>query len=330
MKKIGLIIVLIAVILLFIPYVTFIQKDLGVSLFRVLVWPYPVKKIDTQVNIALLGIPGGLHDGPNLSDSITVFNYDLKENRAVSMGIPRDIWSTSLRDRINSAYAYGEAKTPGGGLKLAKAEIGSIIGIPIQYAVVIDFAKFEQLIDDFGGVDIVVEKSFVDNKYPIEGKEADECGGDTEFKCRYETLRFEKGEQHMDGKTALKFVRSRNAEGSEGSDFARNLRHQKVMDSVKDAILSEFKSFNIVRIRKAYRMLDELIIRDITNKEASTIAKKIVFGKRFSQASATLSRELFEVPDAWNYDGKYVLVPISEEKVRDFVLCTFNNKSKCL
>ncbi len=330
MKKIGLIIVLIAVILLFIPYVTFIQKDLGVSLFRVLVWPYPVKKIDTQVNIALLGIPGGLHDGPNLSDSITVFNYDLKENRAVSMGIPRDIWSTSLRDRINSAYAYGEAKTPGGGLKLAKAEIGSIIGIPIQYAVVIDFAKFEQLIDDFGGVDIVVEKSFVDNKYPIEGKEADECGGDTEFKCRYETLRFEKGEQHMDGKTALKFVRSRNAEGSEGSDFARNLRQQKVMDSVKDAILSEFKSFNIVRIRKAYRMLDELIIRDITNKEASTIAKKIVFGKRFSQASATLSRELFEVPDAWNYDGKYVLVPISEEKVRDFVLCTFNNKSKCL
>ena len=60
-----------------------------------------------------------------------------------------DIWSDTLQDKINTAYAYGEAKKTGGGLTLAKAELSNIIGQPVQYAAVIDFSKFETLIDFF-------------------------------------------------------------------------------------------------------------------------------------------------------------------------------------
>ena len=66
-----------------------------------------------------------------------------------------------------------------------------------------------------------IPKAFTDSQYPIAGKENDACGGDATFACRYKTVQFQAGSQHMDGKTALMYVRSRHAEGDEGTDFAR-------------------------------------------------------------------------------------------------------------
>jgi anionic cell wall polymer biosynthesis LytR-Cps2A-Psr (LCP) family protein len=69
-----------------------------------------LKTYDNQVNILILGIPGENNDGPYLSDSIIFANYNFKTNQITTLSIPRDIWSSTLRDKINSAYAYGLAK----------------------------------------------------------------------------------------------------------------------------------------------------------------------------------------------------------------------------
>src|SRR5690606_10518850 len=98
-----------------------------------------------------------------------------------------------------------------------KTQVEKIAGVPVHYAVVVDFNAFENVIDLIGGIEVNVLTPFVDSKYPIPGKENDLCGGDPEFTCRYETLVFEKGLTFMDGETALKFARSRNAEGDEGT-----------------------------------------------------------------------------------------------------------------
>ena len=87
-----------------------------------------------------------------------------------------------------------------------------------------------------GGLNVDVERKLDDPEYPISGKEDDPCDHKEEelqalatassqleaFPCRYEHLVINPGLQHMDGATALKFVRSRHAKGSEGSDFARS------------------------------------------------------------------------------------------------------------
>ena len=121
---------------------------------------------------------------------------------------------------------------------LSSAIIEDIVGIPIHYAMVIDFSQFETLIDYIGGIDMVVPLAFTDMEYPVVGKENDECGGDLTYACRYQTLVFEKGLQHMDGKRALMYVRSRHAEGEEGNDFARGRRQQDIIVAVKAKILS--------------------------------------------------------------------------------------------
>ncbi|MDO8570025.1 MAG: LCP family protein [Candidatus Daviesbacteria bacterium] len=58
------------------------------------------------------------------------------------------------------------------------------------------------------------------------------------FLCRFEHLSFQKGLTHMDGDTALKFVRSRHGNSKEGSDFARSKRQQLVLQAFKNQVLS--------------------------------------------------------------------------------------------
>lgn len=314
MRKSSFIALLIAAIflLILVPYYLFLKQALGVSILKTLFSRDSIKKIGGETNILILGIPGGSHPGPALSDSIIVANYNFKKNRLITVGIPRDVWSETLKDKINTAYAYAEEKVKGAGLKLAKAEVGAIIGVPIQYGMVINFQEFQDLIDFFGGVDIDVERSFVDKKFPIEGKEDDDCGGkDEEFLCRYKTVSFQKGITHMDGQTALNYVRSRNALGAEGSDFARTKRQQRVFSSVKDKTKEVIWSFNLVNQKKLYENLNELILRDFTNQQAALVFKNIFFKRNFIQKDFSLPREFFIVPDAVYYDGRYVLIPVS-------------------
>lgn len=326
-----IILVILIVMYLFLkPYYDFLKNTAHISPIQALVGHDGVRTIDQQVNILILGIAGGDHDGPNLSDSIIIANYDLKKNRLITISIPRDVWSDTMRDRINSAYAYGEEKIKGGGFKLAKAEVGTIYGTPIQYSAVVNFSGFDELIDFLGGVDLNVKRSFTDDQFPIAGKENDLCGGDPDYGCRYETVTFKKGPQHMDGKTALKFVRSRHAEGEEGNDFARNERQQIVISAMKDKIAQVVKSLNITKIKKLYANIDSVVTRDISNQQLAIIVRNSIFKKNFYQKNFHLSQDAFKVPDYRLYDGKYVLVPTSSDftQIHSYIACLLDKESE--
>src|SRR5258708_38682320 len=57
------------------------------------------------------------------------------------------------------------------------------------------------------------------------------------FPCRYEVLHFDKGTTHMDGETALKYVRSRHSL-QDGNDFGRATRQRNLLIAVKNRVLS--------------------------------------------------------------------------------------------
>ncbi|OGK17971.1 hypothetical protein A3G67_04690 [Candidatus Roizmanbacteria bacterium RIFCSPLOWO2_12_FULL_40_12] len=321
--------ILLFVLIFFGPYYLFLTRDLKISPFQTLFLSGGLRKVNDQVNVLILGIPGGNHDGPLLSDSMIVLNYDFNKRRAVTIGMPRDVWSATLQDRLNSAYAYGEAKKPGGGLTLAKAEVGAVVGMPIQYVVVMNFSEFKDIIDYFGGIDIEVKNSFTDKKFPLEGKESDECNGDAEYRCRYETVHFTQGKQHMDGNTALKFVRSRNAIGKEGSDFARSLRQQAVTEEMKGKIVKTAFTFNLGKIKEMYSILDKSVQRDISNQQAAALGKKLIFDGKFYEKNFGLPRELFTIPDGSDYEGKYVLIPaVSFQNVYDYTHCLLSKEDE--
>ncbi len=193
----------------------------------------PVEQ-QNRLNILLLGYGGPGHDGPNLTDSIQVISVNLKTNKIIMISIPRDLL-VNIPDygkwKVNHAFALPEQDSPGSGGIVASKVIGDVLGIKIDYYVAVDFNSFVKIINDFGGIDIYVPHTFVDSQYPTKDH-------------KYQTIRFEKGWQTMDGETALKFARSRHGycigkcAFPEGSDFARAKRQQIVLMAMKDKLLS--------------------------------------------------------------------------------------------
>ncbi|HEX8965752.1 MAG TPA: LCP family protein [Patescibacteria group bacterium] len=228
----------------------------------------------TPIDIALLGYGGGNHDGAYLTDSIIVVHIDPKQQKVFLISIPRDTWvkipdgnpSGGNYYKINASYEIGlddatypnkaaEFKGSDGGGHLAEYELKQVTGLPISYFVGMDFSGFKHTIDTLNGVDINVETTFTDPEYPIDGQEDNPCGHTQEeiktftattsaetdlqqfFACRYKVLHFDKGMQHMDGQTALEYVRSRHSL-EDGTDFGRAKRQRNLIIAVKQKVFS--------------------------------------------------------------------------------------------
>jgi len=297
-----------------------------------------------RTNVLLMGIGGRGHEGPDLTDTMILASVDKNAKDVVLISIPRDLWVPNLSAKINSAYAYGQDEKNGQGLDLAKETVSVLLGIPVHYAFRIDFNGFVRGVDLIGGLDIEVENSFVDPKYPISGKEDDLCGltietqekdGVTEqvvkdatgsaiplseindendpFTCRYEELRFTKGLTHMDGAVALKFVRSRHGTGGEGSDFARSARQQKVILAFRQKVLSTETLTSPQKIIELSKTFGDTIDTDIKDEDVTLFAKlglKIdpsTIRRVVLDANEQDGRLEFGRPD--NHGGQSVLVP---------------------
>ncbi len=280
-KKIFLI-VIVLVVLFFAGKAALNLTRIAPFLFQ-LFFNYDVKlkQSDDHINILLLGIGGGTHQGPNLTDTIIFASLDPVKNKISLISIPRDLWIPDINGKINSAYAIGEEERNGGGLVLAEAVVQKVLGQPVDYGVRIDFSGFIKAVDEVGGLDINVDRAFDDFEYPIDGKENDPCGRTDEelktlatassqleaFPCRYKYIHFNKGLQRMDGKRALEFVRSRYAQGPEGTDFARSQRQEKVIKAFNAKVLSLETIFNPARIISLYNIVKTSIDTDIKENE---------------------------------------------------------------
>ena len=280
-KKIALII-LSLIILFFVGKAALKIARLSPFLFQLIFnRDINLKTSDDHVNVLLLGIGGKNHQGPNLTDTVIFTSLSTKGDKVTLVSIPRDLWVPDLDAKINTAYSTGESKRPGGGLVLSKAVVRKIVNQPIDYVLRIDFDGFVKAVDLIGGLDINVERTFDDLQYPIDGKEEDPCGYSDEelaelatsssqleaFPCRYTHVRFDKGKQKMDGKTALRFVRSRHAQGAEGSDFARSKRQEKIIKAFKDKIFSLATLANPAKVVSLYDILKGSIDTDIKDDE---------------------------------------------------------------
>jgi len=183
-----------------------------------------------RINILLLGInrPKDAKAWGYLTDTIMIVTIDPANTTAGMLSIPRDLQLPipgDGEDRINTANVVGETGGyPGGGPALLKRTIEANFGVPIDYYIMVDFNGFAKIIDAVGGVDIYVEKTLHDTKYP------DPLPIDP---YHYTTIHFDPGLQHMDGARALQYARSRMST----TDFDRADRQQELLKAIRDKAL---------------------------------------------------------------------------------------------
>lgn len=261
---------------------------------------------EDRINILLLGVGGKGHDGPYLSDTIIVASLEPSTNKVSLLSMPRDLYVPIEGygwKKINHASAYGNIDNGDGGGGLASQTISKTLNIPIHYFVSVDFSGFQKLIDDVGGLDIYVENSFVDDKYP------DDNYG-------YEPLNFTEGWEKMDGERSLKYSRSRHGNNGEGSDFARSKRQQKVLSAFKEQV-SDFRFWlNPKKIGQVMADLDNHIYTNLEIGEIIRLANLIKDNDLNSINNIVLS----DGPNGFLYssiiNGTYVLLP----KGNDFTI----------
>ena len=282
-----------------------------------------------RINIVILGVAGGIHEGANLTDTIQFVSLSLEKDDSLMLSIPRDVWLPSLKQRVNVALRDGEEKKEGGGFILAKAGAEEVLGVPVQYAVVVDFSGFVTIIDFVGGIDVDVAQAFDDHFYPVPGKENDFCAGDPALSCRYESLRFDSGLQHMDGDKVLKLVRSRQSENNnEGSDFARGKRQQQVIVALADKIKKQNVWANPQKAQMLLNILQKAIKTDLTLAEEMLLTKR-AYELKDKEIRRIAIDSLLINPPLWQYNGAWVLVPPTGDfkQIQEYVACHLENES---
>jgi len=159
-------------------------------------------------------------DGPPRTDTMMLLTIDPVTKTAGMLSIPRDLWVEIPgfeHNRINTAYFLGETnKLPGGGPALAMKTVENLIGVPIQYYAILEFSTFEQMIDEIGGIDVLVKQRV---KISPIGRLS-----------RW----LEAKPYHLDGPETLAYARARK---TEGGDFDRAERQQQVALAIRDRII---------------------------------------------------------------------------------------------
>ena len=186
-------------------------------------------------------------DDVGRSDTMMIATIDPRFDQATLLSIPRDT-RVKIRgrgyDKINAAFAYG-------GVALAESTVENFLGIDIDHYVLIDTSSFVKIIDAIGGVDIDVEKRmYYEDPW-------DDNGG--------LVIDLYPGQQHMDGKTAVTYVRYRDSEG----DIGRVKRQQAFMAACMDKVTSP----EIVpRIPKIVREVIDAVETDMSLRQLLELA----------------------------------------------------------
>lgn len=172
---------------------------------------------DGLVNVLFVGtdqLPGRPADH-RLADSITLASFDPEDGTIDMVSIPRNVsrfpqyWGGFYEAKINTLISNVQADPagyPDGPMETFVEQISYLVGVDIDYYATVDIPGFQRLVDAVGGITVDVLEPIADPAFP---------------------LYLDVGRHHLDGTTAMMYVRSRKGPG--GSNEQRSYRQQQVL-----------------------------------------------------------------------------------------------------
>jgi LCP family protein required for cell wall assembly len=194
--------------------------------------PVPAWAADGRLNVLVIGSDAGPDRWSLRTDTIIVLSVEIASRRAALFGIPRNLVGVPLPPEsaravsggrfpglLNALYVYAMGHPdafPGGdarGMRAVSGAVQELIGVRLDAMVVVNLAGFVTLVDELGGLWIDIPEPLVDNNYPLEDG------------SRNIRVSFAAGCQHLEGRMALAYARSRHQD----SDYGRMRRQQAVL-----------------------------------------------------------------------------------------------------
>jgi len=196
---------------------------------------------DGRFDFLLMGSDAGPGRWSRRVDVMLLVEIDVATGKVAMIGLPRNLQNAPYppgpaRDYsscgcqpglLNEMYVEATARHPDRwpgtgaikGIGAVRSVVSELTGRPVDAVLIVDLLGVVRVIDAMGGVDINVPARVIDTYYP-----------DPFYGNIY--LRIDAGQQHMDGRIALAYARSRHS----SSDPARMSRQQTLLLAIRDAL----------------------------------------------------------------------------------------------
>lgn len=250
----------------------------------VAVLPVEQEKKSNRTNILLLGSDEREGEGGFRTDVILLVSIDTETKTVSAVSFPRDLW-VELPGmggmKINMVQGLG-------GFEATQSMFETSFNVHPNYYVLTNFQGFQTIIDSLGGIDVVIGQELTDDcDLP------QQIDGD----CTVVP-----GTLHMDGQTALWYVRSRHT----SSDFDRMRRMQEVMT----AAFKQLMSLNALsRIAELYDEFANSVETNLRIKDILLLAPVAteVFDSPEKIQTAAVGEDYGTEMLSWN--GMWILLP---------------------
>lgn len=208
----------------------------------------------------------GTDTSSNSTDTMMLVSYDITNQKATVMSIPRDTlvnaFGTSRHTRLNSVYAaYGGGED---GMAALTYEVSELVGFVPDYQMFVQWELVGLMVDAIGGVEY-------DVPYHME---YDDPAQDLH-------IYIEKGLQTLDGAHAMQLVRWRknNPGVSSGGGTGSDLNRLKVQQGFLKAVLKKLLSIGTVtRVNELARLLSENITGNLSLENLCWFGAQAVLG----------------------------------------------------
>jgi polyisoprenyl-teichoic acid--peptidoglycan teichoic acid transferase len=243
---------------------------------------------------------------PARTDTLLAIDINPSTHHINMLSVPRDLWvnvpgSSSSDEKLADAYAIG-------GSKLAAYTLERDLGIPVDYTVAMTFHGFMNLINAMGGVDVNVPQELNDPTYPCL------VGFD------YCPIDIKPGTQHMNGATALEFVRERHAFAQQ--DLARVKDQQAFSDAVKHTLISPV---TWPRYGAVLHALEGNMITNVPLNDFPEMGVQFLLARKNNVNHSYINVQNGMVQPGWSADGQSMLEPTSSTVIPDLVHRLFSD-----
>lgn len=196
---------------------------------------------DGRFDLLLIGSDAGADRWSRRTDVMLLVEVDVETGKIAMVGLPRNLQNApyppgAARNAstcgcqtglLNEMYVEATSRHPGlwpgtgavKGIGAVRSVVSEITGRPIDAVLIADLMGVVRVVDAMGGIDIDVPEAVHDDMYP------DPVYGDI-------VLNIKAGKQHMNGRMALAYARSRHQD----SDYGRMERQQTLLLAIRDQL----------------------------------------------------------------------------------------------
>jgi LCP family protein required for cell wall assembly len=271
-----------------------------------------------RVNVLLLGGDAGKGREGVRTDSMTLASVDTKTGETVLISLPRNLqkvqfepgttmaerFQNGFDDMLNAVYRYGEDNpdvVPGAqhsGGELMKQTFTHVLGVQVDYFVLVNLDGFKGIVDALGGVEINVQE-----RIPVGGQTTTD--GDVVVPpSRW----IEPGLKELDGEDALWYGRSRLY----SDDYTRMARQRCLLG----AIARQADPLTVLtRFQQLASATKEVVLTDIPQQALSPLTQLAMKGKNAKITSLQFVRSSEFSPSNPDYD--YIQEKVAEALTKD-------------